>query len=199
MSRSRGYKKDYRDPRGAHVRIYKEIIDSPAWRSLTPTEVALYVAMRSTLGAKNNGDISAALSDMKKHNIRSSSTLAKGLRSLETLGLIAKTRQGGITAGSKLCSLYRFTDDSMHDNPELGLKYRLPSNEWKEFKHLADCRRALQIAHETAKRPSSRNGTKLRKPKAIDSVAEAQRPCSASIGEADAPASLRETNTVLVH
>jgi hypothetical protein len=196
MRRSR----DYKDPRGAHVRLYKDILLSAAWRSLSFTEQAIYVAMRSVLGANNNGNIAATLSDMKKHNIRSSSTLAKGLRSLETVGLIAKTRQGGITMGNKFCSLYRFTDEAVLDNPQLGLKWRKATREWEEFKSVADCQRALAIEHEKAKRPPEQKvATKLRQAERIDSNAEVQVPKIASIGEADASPALRETKTAVLH
>ncbi len=124
-----------KDPRGGHVRLYWVILDSPPWRTLTHADVRVYLAMRRKLGKTNNGDINATLAEMKHAGISSSSTLSTALRRLEALGFIEKTRQGGIAFGGKLCSLYRFTDESTYEIAKAGVRAGNATNGWEQFKH----------------------------------------------------------------
>jgi hypothetical protein len=134
-----------KDPRGGHVRLYWAILDSPAWRTLTHADVRVYLAMRRKLGKTNNGDINATLAEMRHAGITSSSTLSTALRRLEALGLIDKTRQGGIACGGKQCSLYRFTDEHTYDIAKAGVKSAPPSNDWERFKNLVEARAAVRM------------------------------------------------------
>lgn len=132
------------DPRGGHVRIYWEIIDSMAWRVVGYSAHSLYGVMRRKLTSTNNGNISATLSDLKEHGWTASATLAKALHELQAVGLIAVTRQGGIAYGRQVCTLYRFTDESMHEWPKLGISALGATNEWKELKTLAEAKEAVK-------------------------------------------------------
>ncbi len=132
-----------KDPRGGHIRLYWEIHDSPAWRALSHADVRVYLAMRRKLGGTNNGDINATLAELRHAGISSSSTLSTALHRLEALGFIAKTRQGGIAFGGKLCSLYRFTDVETFDIAKAGVKADKATNDWKQFKNLAEARAAV--------------------------------------------------------
>lgn len=134
----------YKDPRGGHIRLYWEVHDSLAWRALSHADVRVYLALRRKLGSTNNGDINATLAELRHAGISSSSTLSMALRRLEALGFIAKTRQGGIAFGGKLCSLYRFTDSETFDIPKIGVKAGNATNEWKQFKSLAEARAAVR-------------------------------------------------------
>ncbi|WP_294258455.1 hypothetical protein [uncultured Comamonas sp.] len=77
------------DPRGGHVRIYWEIIDSMAWRAVMPRTQSLYVLMRRRLTSNSNGNISATLGEMKAHGWNASATLSKALRELQAVGRAA--------------------------------------------------------------------------------------------------------------
>lgn len=132
--------------RGGHVRLYWDMIDSMAWRSLSWVEQGLYVAMRRKLKGTNNGNIEATLATLKHAGITSPATLSKGLKSLQAVGLIAKTRQGGIAYGSKVCSLYRFTDEQTFEHPKLGVKACKVTNDWQRFKTLGEARAAIKEA-----------------------------------------------------
>ena len=150
------------DPRGGHVRLYWQMLDSPAWRALTHADVRVYLAMRRKLGRTNNGDINATLTEMRHAGISSSSTLAAALHRLETLGFIEKTRQGGIASGGKLCSLYRFTDETTFDIPKAGVKAGSASNDWQRFTSVREAKQAVQIftRKNTSKvRPSNRKAS----------------------------------------
>lgn len=121
-----------------------------AWRALDWSCMGLYVAMRRRLQSTNNGNISATLGDLKHYGVKSSATLAKGLRTLQAVGLLAMTRQGGIAFGQKVCSLYRFTDEPVFEQPKLGIKAYPSTNEWQRFTTLADALAAVRIAHQNA-------------------------------------------------
>ena len=151
------------DPRGGHVRLYWALIDSIAWRSVGFSSQAVYIAMRRRLQSTNNGNLSAALSDMKHHGISAPSTLAKALRELQTVGLIAVTRQGGIAFGRQVCSLYRFTDEAVFEHTKLGVKAGPPTDEWKRFTKLAEAKAVIKQAHADAKRPTDKNTSRIQK------------------------------------
>lgn len=169
------------DPRGGHIRLYWTMIDSPAWRALTHVDVRVYIAMRRRLGRTNNGDVDATLATMRQSGIKSGATLAKSLRSLETLGFIAKTRQGGIANGGKLCSLYRFTDEASFDLPKASHKATAPTNEWQSFTSIAHAQAVLREAHASARRP--KNSLKPRAASRSASRGEAESRFSDSRGE----------------
>jgi hypothetical protein len=167
------------DPRGGHVRIYWELIDSMAWRALDWSSVGLYVAMRRKLQSTNNGNLSCTLGDMKHYGMGSSATLAKALKALQAVGLISMTRQGGIAFGQKVCSLYRFTDEQVFEQPKVGVKASAPTHEWRQFTTLGQAKAAIHAAHATTK-----NASGLQKLKRVGSKNEASTRFNASEVEA---------------
>jgi hypothetical protein len=145
----------FADPRGGHSRLYWELQDSHAWRALAPTDRDLWCWLRRKMKGSNNGNIEATLSTLRHCGVRSSSTLAKSLRALQVLGFIEKTRQGGIAAGGKECSLYRFTDEPTAEFPKLGIRAQKATNDWRPFTSLVQAKAVLREAHARAKRPRS--------------------------------------------
>ena len=170
------------DPRGGHVRLYWSLIDSIAWRAIGYTSQSVYIVMRRRLQSTNNGNISAALGDMKHYGISTSATLAKALRELQTVGLIAVTRQGGIAYGRQVCSLYRFTDEAVYEHQKLGVKAQQATNDWQKFTKLAEAAAAIKEAHANAKRPKNKSGVQILK--RTDSDSEALRQFNDSDSEA---------------
>ena len=155
------------DPRGGHVRLYWEMVDSPAWRALTHADVRVYLSLRRKLLRSNNGDINATLSEARHAGIRSSSTLAAALARLQALGFIAKTREGGIANGGQMCCLYRFTDEGTFDIPKAGVSKGPATNEWRTFTTLRQARAAVQP-------PTRKTRAKVRPSKRTDSAIEAE-------------------------
>jgi hypothetical protein len=154
--------KQFQDPRGGHIRLYWELVDSNAWRALTHADVRIYLALRRKLLGSNNGDINATLKGLKHAGITSSSSLSNALHRLEALGFIGKTRQGGIAHGGKLCSLYRFTDVETKEFPKQGVRAIGPTNEWKNFKTIAEANLAVKNFSRKNKlklRPSDRSAS----------------------------------------
>ncbi|MEJ8850476.1 hypothetical protein [Variovorax rhizosphaerae] len=132
------------DPRGGHSRLYWEIQDSAAWAALAYSSQSLYLALRRKLLSTNNGNIEATTSTLPR--FKSPSTLANGLRELQAVGLIQKTRQGGIAMGRRHCNLFRFTDEQVFEQSKLQIPRMPPTNEWQEFKTKADAKRAIATA-----------------------------------------------------
>ena len=158
-------------PRGGHVRLYWSLIDSIAWRAVAYTSQCVYIVMRRRLQSTNNGNISAALGDMKHYGISTSATLAKALRELQTVGLIAVTRQGGIAYGRQVCSLYRFTDEAVYEHPKVGVKAQQATNDWQRFTKLAEAEAEIKQAHANVKRPQNKSGVQILKRTDSDSEA----------------------------
>lgn len=176
------------DPRGGHVRVHWEMMDSVAWQSLSLAERGLYLAIRRQLKGSNNGNIEATLGTLKHAGIKSSATLAKGLRALIVTGFIAKTRQGGVAYGQRMCSLYRFTDEAVFDFPKLSIQAQKATNDWAKFEKLAAVRAALRDAHALAKRAPKESESGLQKMNRVDSKIERSAAFYASSSEAEAAA-----------
>lgn len=187
----------FTDPRGQHVRLYKDIVKSPAWLGLSMAERGFYVTIRSQVTSFNNGNIEASLGTLKHSGVASSATLSKCLRALTTVGLIGKTRQGGIAWGRKVCSLYRFTDEPVIALPKADIKAMPATNEWKKFETVKSVKHALKIAHEDAKRSPAADESGLQELKLIDSESEASRVANASDSEADAFAPVQKLKQTL--
>lgn len=127
-------KSNFRDPRGHNLRVYSDVYDSPAWASLSPHDVLAYLALLRELKGYNNGDLSLTLSRAKKCGINHHVTLARCLRALCAVGLVAVTRRGGCTkGGQRLPNLYRLTDRECFEIPAKGLDAMQATNEWKRI------------------------------------------------------------------
>lgn len=127
-----------------HCRIRSDVTSSIAWRILSVTAKALYLDLRAKLRANNNGNVNAAMSEMKHLGWRSKTTLAKALYELLALGFIVRTRAGGVSRGSKVCSLYGFTDLDIEQNDRLAIVRRRPSFEYRDFKSITEAQIALK-------------------------------------------------------
>ncbi len=164
----------------AHVRIPLEVLQSPAFIALPASAVKLYLDMLSHLRGTNNGNINAALSELRHRGWRSSATLAKALRQLEAVGLIAKTRQTtGVHRGSKLCNLYRFTDRDAYAHPKLHVDGHKETRDYKHFTTMADAKWVVKEASAT----TPKEKTTLQKTKRHASETEPIAPVDASDSE----------------
>jgi hypothetical protein len=110
-------KRDLKKPDAAHSRIYHAVFDSPAFKALSPHDVMAYLALLRELKGYNNGDLSLPLTRAKACGISHHLTLARSLRALCAVGLVA--------------TLYRVTDRECYEIPAKGLEARPPTNEWK--------------------------------------------------------------------
>jgi hypothetical protein len=180
------------DPRGGHVRLYNGLIDSPAWNALSATDQRAYVALRRALGKTNNGDLSLPLSRARHYRITSPATLAKALRALVAVGLIAVTRRGGCTrGGQRLPTLYRFTDEVVYEmRPKLIDAFKATDN-WKLIESLAQGKAAIREA-ELQARTAAEKKRLLQIPNDTDTGIEAVRAGTTTNDEAWRVAPLRK-------
>lgn len=135
-------KKDYRDPLGAHVRLYHYLVKSHAFRALSPSARCLYIDLRLQLRATNNGDISAAKTDLEKLGWTSSATISRALKELVAAGFIAVTRPGGFPARTP--TLYRFTDLDTYERRDKGIPAVKATNDFQKFQSVEQARAAIE-------------------------------------------------------
>ena len=145
------------DPRGHSLRIYKDIYTSAAFASLSPHDVMAYLALLSELKQYNNGDLSLPLTRAKTCGINHHITLARSLRALCAVGLVAMARKGGSTkGGQRLPNLYRLTDRDCYEIPKLHLEALSATNEWKRITTVEQGRQLIQVAEDAAKKKTAK-------------------------------------------
>jgi hypothetical protein len=135
------------DPRGGHARIYWSLLDSPAYLALSNSARALYVDLRRKLSANNNGNVEAHLhgkGGLVHRGWRSPATLFNALQELVAVGLLVQTRKGGIASMSKVCSLYRFTDEPVFEHPAQGVPAMKPTFDYLRFENLGHAKAAIR-------------------------------------------------------
>lgn len=168
-----------------HARIRHEVLNSPAWRILPFSAKALYLDLRAKLNSTNNGNIEATLTEMTHRGWNSSATLTSALRALEHMGFIAKTRQGGIAAMSKVCNLYRFTDLPVFEHPKQGVEPCKATLDWRQFDSV---RAAESHLHSLRRKQGQRKKSKLQNLKLIASEYKPMNGFTASESESGASA-----------
>lgn len=180
-----------------HCRVRADVTSSTAWRVLSFSSKALYIDLRAKLRNGSNGNVSAALTDLKHSGWSSSATLAKALFELIAVGFIAKTRSGGVERGSKVCSLYAFTDLDTNQNPKHGIEKRRASFEYRDFKTIAEARFALEsgVAKLRGEALDRKGNTKAKKKKNASEI-EAVNPFNASETEAVSYFSASKTEAI---
>ena len=144
--------KPFRDPRGHSLRIYSDVFDSPAFGALSPHDVLAYLALLRELKGYNNGDLSLPLTRAKKCGIGHHMTLARSLRALCAVGLIAITRKGGCTrGGQRLPNLYRLTDRECYEIPAKHLEAMKETHEWKRVSTVQQGKDMIAVAESAIK------------------------------------------------
>lgn len=111
--------------------IPHNVLESSAYNALNGWSVKLLVDIGKQYTGFNNGDLSAAYSQLKKQGWRSPSTLSKALKHLQEVGLIQLTRQGG----KNRCSLYAITWQPVNDcKGKIDIaETKQPPNNWKQY------------------------------------------------------------------
>jgi len=145
------------------------LLNCPAHRVLGYAAKALHVDLREKVNGSNNGNIEATLSALKHKGWNSSTTLATALYELRALGFLAVTRGGGVENGSRVCTLYRFTDLPVFEHPKLGIKASLATDDYLLFDNVGKAEAALktgvhdlrQAAIERKRKASERKKTTL--------------------------------------
>lgn len=114
------------------IGIPREVVDSEEFGSLSPQATKLLLELARHYRGNNNGDFSAAWSQLKRRGWKSPATLARAKAELIVSGFALMCRQGG----RNKCSLYAITWWAID---ECGGKHderpgHVPSNKWKKTK-----------------------------------------------------------------
>ncbi len=148
--------KPQRDPRGHSLRVYADVYDSPAFSALSPHDVMAYLALLRELKGYNNGDLSLPLSRAKKCGISHPKTLARSLRALCAVGLVAIARRGGCSrGGQRLPTLYRMTDRECYAIPAKHLEAMKETHDWKRITSAQQGLDVIKAAETRAKKDAS--------------------------------------------
>jgi hypothetical protein len=116
-----------------------------------------YLALLSELKQYNNGDLSLPLTRAKKCGIGHHITLARSLRALCAVGLVALARRGGSTkGGQRLPNLYRVTDRDCYDIPKLHLEAMSATNEWKRITTVEQGHQLIQAAEDAVRKDTEK-------------------------------------------
>ena len=118
---------------GWHYQVPHSVADTVAYCSLSAHAQKLWHDLLLQYNGSNNGHIAAILTQLAKRGW-TNGTLYRALDELQKKGFIVRTRQGGIGAMKKICSLYRFTHLVTFTNPEIGIRKLGPTNEYKNWK-----------------------------------------------------------------
>lgn len=136
-------KPKFQDPNGRHIRVYGTLLNSPAYRVIGFAAKALFFDLRERITGTNNGNINATLSELKHKGWKAPTTLSKALYELRATGFIAVTRMGGLKLGTRVCTLYRFTDLEVFDQPKVGVLAIKATHDYLAYKTVREAEQAL--------------------------------------------------------
>lgn len=116
--------------------VRHDMLNSEEYFRLSHRAKSLLLDLIGLYNRKNNGDISAAYSDMKQRGWKSENTLRSAINDLLEARFIIITRQGG---RNKICNLYALTffpiNDIRDKNNRLKIavgETRSPPDYWKD-------------------------------------------------------------------
>lgn len=131
FARSRG-----RREKGNFLMVPERVIRSDNYRRLSMKAKALILDMGAQYNGHNNGDLSAAWSDMKKLGWKSKDTLHNARAELVDLNMTELTRQGGLH-GPSLYAYTWFQIDECSGKLDVP-STKVPSGKWKHPATWAD-------------------------------------------------------------
>jgi hypothetical protein len=82
------------------------LMDHPDFKELSSCALRILLWLLRQYNGRNNGDLSATLSQVKRHGVKSSASLTKATAELQQRNLVVKTREGMFTNPGGRCSLY---------------------------------------------------------------------------------------------
>jgi DNA-binding transcriptional ArsR family regulator len=106
---------------GRFVMLPEAVILSAEYQSLPGGAVRLLIALAAQYNGRNNGDLAAALSVVRRYGLASADTVSANLKRLEAAGLIVRTRDGQFCGGASTCALYALAWKPVDPCPGKGL------------------------------------------------------------------------------
>lgn len=116
VARSFGKSKG-RSERGRFLALPHALLKNPDFKSLSGSALKVLIHLGSQYNGKNNGDLSATLSDIRDAGVRSSSTLVAAIAELQEKHLIVCTRAGRFMNPGGRCALYALTWQAVDECP----------------------------------------------------------------------------------
>lgn len=111
MSKGRAHNQTGRSTREArHVRLYHWLMETAAWKSLGPTERALYVELARRYIGTNNGRIILSVRDAATELRLGHSTVQRALQALQDRGFIVVVRKGHFWGQVRTATEWRLTE-----------------------------------------------------------------------------------------
>jgi hypothetical protein len=140
------------DPRGGHIRLYWELIDSNAWRCLSASDQRAYIALARHLRSTNNGRSVIAVvcgkATRHKEPNHPGQELARTGGGRVAGGVQAGRQHEGRAAAANALS---FTDVQAYANPAKFIEASKATNDWKSVATLGMGREAIRQAEIAAK------------------------------------------------
>lgn len=122
MAKTRAKSKGRRDG-GNFLLLPHALLKCNDFNSLSGSALKVLLHLASQFNGKNNGDLSATLTDVKAKGVRSSSTLAAAIVELQQRNLIICTRTGRFMRPGGRCALYGLTWLPIDDCPGKDLEH----------------------------------------------------------------------------
>ena len=124
------------------VRLTYELINSVAWKCLTPASVKVYIELRKHFNGSNNGNLFLSLLDGAKSLNMSTSTVKRSLDQLVEHGIVRCAERGYFTG--RIASRYILTNERYQGLP--------PTKDYLKFKPKISKRRIPKIGIEVTLR-----------------------------------------------
>src|SRR4051812_31270619 len=87
------------------------MMDSPAWRSLSPQDRCVYVELRRAYNGSNNGWLSLSVRDGARRCRMNKDTVGKSLATLEDRGFIECVKPASFSTNSRRAAEWRLADE----------------------------------------------------------------------------------------
>tara|TARA_R110002111_G_scaffold99948_4_gene154806 strand:- start:502 stop:915 length:414 start_codon:yes stop_codon:yes gene_type:complete len=95
--------------------IPRIVLDSADYINLSGNAVKLLVEFSRQFKGKNNGDITAAWSLMRRRGFKSKATLSRAVSELMAANIITRTREGAFSRSGPRCALYALNWQSIDE------------------------------------------------------------------------------------
>lgn len=107
----------------SYFRLPHNLLKCDDFTGLSGSALKVLLHLASQYNGKNNGDLSATLTDVRAKGVRSSSTLAAAIVELQQRNLITCTRTGRFMRPGGRCALYGLTWLPIDDCPGKDLEH----------------------------------------------------------------------------
>ena len=111
----------------------REMLQSPAYKSLSHAERSFLTALAAECNGYNNGKIKFTREVAESYGLRSAGTRTRCLKKLESLGFIRFTAKVKGPNPHRHCDLIRLTWHHMYEYRDWSLPEMSPTNEWDKW------------------------------------------------------------------